>query len=510
VIIYVPSAVLKNLLRVIRRQRGFFAKLARRKMVNVLGKTETLDRMERGFNPRNVVVIGAARHNQHRWLKAYLPFHQNHGRVFNVNIDENEWPGATELGIQNYRSILEIKEPVDYVTISVPRKVVPRLIEECIRKEVAVVHIYTAGFEESGEEEGIRLDHEISEMARKAGLLIIGPNCMGVFNPVLGIRQSENQDYGESGNFGYISQSGSMASGMVAEANAYDVKMSKCISMGNGMVLDVPDYLDYFAEDDETKVIGMYLEGVRNPHRFFESLRAASSKKPVLVWKVGQTEDAARATQAHTGTSYIQESLWNNLLIRCGAIPIESQDDMINTVKTLSLMPFASGYNIGLYASTGGHSTDMANVFSKNGFKVVPLTDTSYKELGSFLDLIGRNFVNPIQQAPAEHFERIVNILSRDENVDLVALEVPARNLVSDDKFFDDRVRILKEAQASSPKPIVAIISNGYPKLDPNAEEAMNKRFTREGILAFPSFPSGARALKTVVDRQVLNGYLAD
>ncbi|MDA0988806.1 MAG: CoA-binding protein [Chloroflexi bacterium] len=476
----------------------------------MLGRTETLDRMERGFNPRNVVVIGAAKHNQHRWLKAHLPFHQNHGHVLNVNIDENEWPGATELGIQNYRSILEIEEPVDYVTISVPRNVVPRLIEECIRKEVAIVHIYTAGFEESGEEEGIRLDREISAMARKAGLLIIGPNCMGVFNPAVGIRQSENQYYGETGNFGYISQSGSMASGMVAEANAYDVKMSKCISMGNGMVLDVQDYLDYFAEDAETKVIGMYLEGVRNPHRFFESLRAASSKKTVLVWKVGQTEDAARATQAHTGTSYMQESLWNNLLIRCGAIPIESQDEMIDTVRTLSLMPFASGYNVGLYASTGGHSTDMANVFSKNGFKVVPLTDTSYKELGSFLDLIGRNFVNPIQQAPAEHFERIVNILSRDENVDLVALEVPARRLVSDDKFFDDRVRILKEAQASSPKPIVAIISNGYPKLDPDAEEAMNKRFTREGILAFPSFLSGARALKTVVDRQVLNGYLAD
>lgn len=474
----------------------------------MLGRAETLARMERGFNPRNVVVIGAAKHNQHRWLKAHLPFHQNHGNVLNVNIDENEWPGAAELGIQNYHSILDIQEPVDYVTISVPRTVVPRLIEECIRKEVAIVHIYTAGFEESGEEEGIRLDREISEMARKSGLLIIGPNCMGVFNPAVGIRQSENQYHGESGYFGYISQSGSMASGMVAEANASDVKMSKCISMGNGMVLDVPDYLDYFAEDAETKVIGMYLEGVRDPHRFFESLRAASSKKPVLVWKVGQTEDAARATQAHTGTSYIQESLWNSLLIRCGAIPIESQDQMIDTVKTLSLIPSASGYNVGLYASTGGHSTDMANVFSKNGFKIVPLTESSYEELGSFLDLIGKNFVNPIQQAPAEHFERIVDILCRDENVDLVALEIPARRLASDDKFFDDRVRILREAQAGSPKPIVAIVSNGYPRLSPDAEEAMNKRFTREGILAFPSFLSGARALRTVVDRYILNGYL--
>ncbi len=125
-------------------------------MVNMLGRAETLAKMERGFYPRNVVVIGAARHNQHRWLKAHLPFHQSHGKVFYVNIDETEWSGATDLGIRNFRSILEIQEPVDYVTISVPRVVVPRLIEECVRKDVAIVHIFTAGFEESGEEEGIR------------------------------------------------------------------------------------------------------------------------------------------------------------------------------------------------------------------------------------------------------------------------------------------------------------------------------------------------------------------
>ena len=477
-------------------------------MVNSLGKAETLAKMERGFYPRNVAVIGAARHNQHRWIKSHLAFHQNHGKVFHVNVDEAEWPGADELGVQNFHSILDIQDPIDYVTISVPRKIVPRLVADCIKKEVAIVHIYTAGFEESGEEEGIRLDHEISEMARKSGLLIMGPNCLGLFNPAGGIRHSEGEYHGESGSFGYISQSGSMASGMATEANAYDLKMSKCISMGNGMVLDVPDYLDYLVQDSETKAIGMYLEGLRNPGRFFRSLRETTRKKPVLVWKVGLTDDAARATEAHTGTSFIQEELWNALLIRCGAIPIESQMDMIDTAKALSLMPSAHGYRVGLYASTGGHSTDMANVFSKNGFKIVPLTERSYEELRSFYNMIGGNYVNPIQQAPAEHFERIVNILIKDENVDLVAAEVPGNRLATDEKLFDDRIRIFKEAQASSPKPIIAIATTGYPRLDPAVEEAMNKKFTQEGILSFPSFLSGARALKKVVDYHTLNGYM--
>jgi acyl-CoA synthetase (NDP forming) len=466
--------------------------------------------MGRGFYPRNLAVIGAARHNQHRWIKAHLPFHQNHGKVFHVNVDEAEWPGAEELGVQNFRSILDIPDPVDYVTISVPRKFVPGLIQNCIEKEVAVVHIFTAGFEESGEEEGIRIDREISELARKSGILIIGPNSMGLFNPAVGIRHNESEYYGETGHFGYISQSGSMAMGISMEANAYDLKMSKCISMGNGMVLDVPDYLDYLAQDAETHVIGMYLEGLRNPHRFFEALRETTSIKPVLIWKVGLTEDAARATEAHTGTSFIREDLWRSLLTRCGAVLIESQEEMIDTAKALSLIPGATGHRVGLYASTGGHSTDMANVFSKNGFKVVPLTERSYDELRSFYNMIGGNYVNPIQQAPAEHFERIVNILSQDENLDLVALEVPSNRLATNKEFFDDRIRIFKEAQANSSKPIVAVASTGYPRLDPAVEEAMNQRFTHEGILAFPSFLSAARALNKVVEYYTVKGYLGD
>ncbi len=476
-------------------------------MANYLDKTETLVKMERGFYPRNLAVIGAARHNQHRWIKAHLPFHENHGQVFHVNINEDEWPGAEALGVQNFRSLLDIPEPVDYVTISVPRKFVPSLIQDCIDKEVSVVHIFSAGFEESGEEEGIRIDREISAKAKRAGLLIIGPNSMGLFNPKIGIRQTEGEYYGEPGPFGYISQSGSMAMGISMEANAYDLKMSKCISMGNGMILDVPDYLEYLLQDDDTRVIGMYLEGLRDPHRFFSVLQRTTKEKPVLIWKVGLTEDAARATEAHTGTSFMKENLWQSLLTRCGAIMIESQGEMIDTAKALHLIPNASGDRVGLYASTGGHSTDMANVFSKNGFKIVPLTERSYDELRSFFNMIGGNYVNPIQQAPPEHFERIVNILSQDENLDLVALEVPAQRLASDKGFFEDRIRIFKEAQANSSKPIVAVMSTGYPRLDPVAEESMHKRFTHEGIPAFPSFLSAARALGKVIEYYTLKGY---
>ena len=149
----------------------------------------------------------------------------------------------------------------------------PLVVQDCIEKGVSLVHIYTAGFEESGEEEGIALDRQISSMARQSGTLIMGPNCMGLFNPAVGIRQSPNQYYGETGNFGYISQSGSMASAIAVEANSHGIKMTNCISMGNGMILDLPDYIEYFLDDQNTKVVGMYIEGLRDPDRFFKVLK---------------------------------------------------------------------------------------------------------------------------------------------------------------------------------------------------------------------------------------------
>jgi hypothetical protein len=149
----------------------------------------------------------------------------------------------------------------------------------------------------------------------------------------------------------------------------------------------------------------------------------------------------------------------------------------------------------------------MANVFSKAGFKVVPLTERSYNELGSFFNMIGGNYVNPIQ-GTREHHDKIVDILSMDENLDLVVVELSGTGLVNNAEFLDERVRIIKQAQTKSNKPIAVVIYNSFPRLEPSAREALDKRFAQEGIPAFHGFPSGARALRKVVDYQILNGYL--
>ncbi|MBI4338785.1 MAG: CoA-binding protein [Chloroflexi bacterium] len=458
-----------------------------------------LARLERGFNPRNVATVGATQRNNYNWLRNHLAFQASHGRLYHVNIDRNEWPGAEALGVQNFPSLLDIPAPVDYVTVSVPRQFVPRVLEDCIRKGVAVVHVFTAGFGESGELAGIELEHQIVELAQKAGIAVIGPNCLGLFNPELGVGQISDLYHGDKGYLGYITQSGSQARGIATEAYIRGVKISKCISMGNGVVVDVPDLLDYLAQDKDTRVIGMFLEGVRSPARFFQSLQQACRHKPVLVWKVAQTEDAARAAAAHSGASYLRQDLWDALVLRCGAIPVESVEEMADTAMAVHTIPPSLGVRIGLFAISGGHSTEMANVFSKHGFRIPVLADQSYQELGSFLSLIGGNYVNPIQAA-GEHFERIMDVLARDSNLDVVAAEVPVGRVHQNPAMLESRIKGFKGFQARSTRPVIAVLSPHFPRVASTVLEEVEKRFLGEHIPTLIGFDRAARALKHAID----------
>ena len=475
-------------------------------MIN-LGQAELLEKLERGFNPRNVAVVGAARHNQFRWLKSHLPFFENFGKLYHVNVDKDEWPGADELGVPNYMSLLDIPDEIDYVTISVPRQVVPRILEDCVKKGVAVVHVFAAGFGEIDEDEGRRLDGVVKDLAEAGNLPVIGPNCMGLYNSARGIRQDPNQAALEPGYMGYISQSGSQAIGFTMEAASQGVPTSMCFSMGNGLVLDIQDYVDYLAQDEGTKVIGMFAEGPRDPVRFFQSLEAATKKKPVLVWKMGQTEDAARATEAHTGTPYLRAELWDQLMARSGATSVNSLEEMIDTAKALTMLRPATGARIGILAATGGHSTEMANVFSKEGFRCVPLTERSYERLASFFNLIGGNYVNPIQGS-ADRFCDIVEILGQDENLDVVTVELSASRLVADAEFLKDRIAILQKFQRESSKPLVTIVTTSFPRVESSALEALDKQFSAEGIPIFYTFQRGAQALRNAVDWFSMRAYL--
>jgi acyl-CoA synthetase (NDP forming) len=222
---------------------------------------DVVRRLDRALSPRVVAVVGDKKVSGYNWLKNQAKFT---GKLYSVQIDPNEIPGIEELGIPNYKSLVEIPDEVDLVICAVPRQVAPRVVADAAAKKVGGIAMFTSGFAETGEELGVKLQDEILRIAREHDLLIVGPNCMGIYNARLGVRFSGDQPAGEGGGIGFISQSGTHAINTSLYASSQGLLLSKAISIGNAIVIDAADCLEYFAADPETKIIGLYVEGVRD------------------------------------------------------------------------------------------------------------------------------------------------------------------------------------------------------------------------------------------------------
>ncbi len=463
---------------------------------------DIVTKLHRAFNPRSVAVVGDKRELDYMWLRSLDHFQ---GKVYSVQIDEQEIPGIEALGVKNYYSLFDIPDEVDYVIVAVPRAVAPQIIRDCIEKKVGGVMLFTSGFAETNTEEGIRLQQIITEMAEEADLNLIGPNCMGIYNPKIGLRHAAEQYYGDGGPVGFISQSGTYATFFSLIAAAHGIKVSKSVSYGNAVVLDSTDYLEYLAEDDDTKIIGMYIEGVKKGRQFFTSLREIAKRKPVLIWKGGMTEAGTRATASHTASLAESPLIWDALIKQCGAIKIESLDEMVDTVKALLYLKPTTGKRVGLAAMTGGQSVVITDTFAKAGLEVPLLTEKSYQEFATFFDIIGSSYRNPLDISSnlrsMDNIIKCIDILNQDEMIDCVVLELSlgflARIARFIPPFFDDLIQALAQYRERADKPFLTILFSGPTE---NAATEAREKLMAKGIPSFPSFERGAKALSKVVE----------
>jgi acyl-CoA synthetase (NDP forming) len=462
-------------------------------------------KLERAFNPRTVAVVGDKRAMGYLWLNAMEPFV---GKLYSVQINEDEIRGIEALGIPNYHSLLDIPDELDYVVCAVGRAISPRIVDDCIRKGATAVTLFTSGFAETEEEEGVRLQRQLGDMARKAGLLLIGPNCMGIYNPGLGLRQSAEQPWGEAGNVGFISQSGTHCINFSLLGHVHGIKCSKAVSYGNAEVLDAADYLDYLTDDPQTEVIGMYVEGPRDGRRFFDALRRAARLKPVVVWKGGQTEAGARAIYSHTAALATQEALWEAAMRQAGVLTADSLDEMVDVVKGLLYIKPGTGQRVGLVAMTGGQSVIIADAFGRAGLDVPLLTPASYEKLASFFNIIGGSYRNPLDAGGTvamgfrmDNLQRMLEILEEDANVDAVVLESAATFLKSHRlmtrTLLDNLLNFVSDYKERCQKPFLMILQPGHLE---GAMVEIRSRFLERGIATFAGFQQAANALRKLID----------
>ena len=254
--------------------------------------------LEEILHPKSIAVAGASDNPdaQGYSFTCHLLDYGYRGKIYPVNPRHSEI-----LGIKAYSRIRDIPGPVDYVISAVPASAVLDMLDDCAQKGVKCVHLFTARFSETGRQEAAALEQEILEKARKFGIRLIGPNCMGVYYPREGM--SFGYDFPrEQGSVGLVAQTGGGAAIVINVASMRGVRFSKVISYGNALDFNECDYLDYFSQDPETKIILMYIEGVKDGRRFFNSLRRAAAAKPVVILKGDRGKSGARAIASHTAS----------------------------------------------------------------------------------------------------------------------------------------------------------------------------------------------------------------
>jgi acyl-CoA synthetase (NDP forming) len=461
------------------------------------------------FNPNSVAIIGASPQDLATLAQTSTKIRD---RLFLVN------PKYTEVrGMKCYPSILQVEPEIDYAMLIVAATVVPQVLEECIRKGVKVAQIYTAGFSETGIPERIELENRLKQMA-EGRIRVIGPNCFGVYCPRSGLAiVPEGPE--EEGHIGVVAQSGSVAESFSYFAKTKNLRFSKVVSYGNAVDLDGCDFLEYLADDPDTKIIAFYIEGTRNGERLKKALVAAAMKKPVVAIKGGMSEQGIRAAVSHTASLTGTPALWRSLFRQAGAIQVESFDEMLNTVAALDRSPLPSGRALSIITNSGGFSVIQTDLCQKAGMEVPRFSAETLEALRSRVPLAGTSIGNPLDAWPIYY-----NVSSSGNIADIIRIVASDRNIHSLVFQFDQfrylrralghgveaHMRVLIDlmvegclsARAEEKKPVVVCVS-----LDPFLEDEEDRKynlmikraFSAHGFPVYPSLEGAVKALASLL-----------
>ena len=460
--------------------------------------------LEEILHPQSIAVVGASGSGGRGsgFLSPLLELGFK-GKIYPVN------PKYSEIeGMKAYPSLREIPDSVDYVISVVPAPEVLNMLEDCSQKGVKGVHLFTARFSETGRPEAADLEQEILKQARKRGIRLIGPNCMGVYYPRQGMSFRDGLPK-ESGSAGLASQSGNVAGEIIQTATSRGVYFSKAISYGNAIDLNESDYLDYFAQDPETKIILMYVEGVKDGQRFFNTLRRAASTKPVIIIKGGRGKSGARATASHTASLAGSVKIWETAVTQAGAVSVENLDELIDMAVSFYFLPPIRGRRVGVAGGAGGASVLAADQCEEAGLDVIPLPAEFREELKSkgvtIWDWLGNPADMSIREDDNFSVGAVLEMMARNQNFDLLIAIIHGphhrwHKEMSAETYLEEYR--LKE---SSQKPLLAVLADGDPGIDDDDWSWKLMREIRMQLIAdnipfYPTIERAARAARKLID----------
>jgi acetyltransferase len=332
--------------------------------------------LEKIFNPKTVALIGAtARHGSVGFgILNNLMQGNKKRKIFPVNPYEKK-----VLGEDCFSSVKSIKEDIDLAVIAVPAKVVPEVVKESIEKKVGGIIIISAGFAEDGEE-GKALQKEVMEMIAESDIPLVGPNCLGILRPSLNLNASFAPITPKKGGVAFLSQSGALIDSVIDGNSIVNYGFSTIVSYGNEADLDVSDFLDYLKNDSETKVVAIYLEGLRDGRKFMKVAKDVSKLKPVLILKAGKTESGKKAALSHTASLAGSHQIYSAAFKQAGVTEVESLEELFDLAKALSWQPRCKN-GIAVITNGGGAGVLATDYFEQYGIKMPKLSAATISRL---------------------------------------------------------------------------------------------------------------------------------
>lgn len=412
------------------------------------------------FEPKSVAVIGASEKpgTIGRAIMINL-IEKFKGKIFPVNIKYDR-----VFGLPCYKSVLEISDKVDLAVIAVPAKIVPDIIRECGEKGVKAAIIISAGFRETGEE-GARREKKVVETARKYGIRIIGPNCLGVYDAHSGLNTIFNppdrQHMPGPGPVAFISQSGALGAAVLDWISIMGVGLSKFVSYGNAADVDESELIEFLMLDPKTKIITAYIEGVEDGRKFMNAIRKALRRqKPVVILKAGKSERGVRAVASHTGSLAGTYRVYEAAIKQAGALLIEELWEYPLVLKALAWNPIPRGNKIAIVTNGGGAGVLATDAVEKQGLVMAELKDTTIKKLREILPpaASSHNPVDILGDASAERYKNAIAIVSRDPNVDMIVIIIIMQAPAID---MNKMRNVLREVRKNVGKPLVVVAPGG-------------------------------------------------
>ncbi len=372
------------------------------------------------FQPRSIAIIGASQKELSigNVIIKNLVHYGYTGEIYPIN------PKMDEIrGIKAYPAIADVPGEIDLAHVIIPSKMVPQAIEECGKKGIKAVIINSAGFSEMGEE-GIALQKEFLAIAKEYGIRIFGPNCQGIINtdPEYRAYCDFTFTFPKPGHISIAALSGGVGAFLMQSLFDLEIGMRLYASNGNACDISIPDVIEYYGEDAQTKAIILYTEGLSNPLEFMEVAKKVTKKKPILAMKAGRTEEGAKAAASHTGSLAGVDISTELIFEKTGILTFHNEEELCQVAMAFATQPFPKGNRVGIITNTGGPAVIATDELVNSGLHLPQLSDRAKAILQETMlpeATIG-NPIDVVATGGGKHFRSAMDVLMEEDTIDSI------------------------------------------------------------------------------------------